>query len=132
MALDIFNTFATDTAAEVEGVEIEFSGTNFLIARAGNPKYSRMLSKLVDKNQKALNLKNEAADALSDKILIDVIATTILLGWDDLTFKSENLPYSLENAKMILGFKDFRREIARMSEDVDNYKVVKEDEEAKN
>lgn len=132
MALDIKKTFATNVAAEVNGSEIEYSGTKFIIARAGNPKYSRMLSKMVEKHQKQLDQKDDAADALSDKILIDVLAHTILLGWDVLDFDGKPLPYSLANAKMILGYKDFRKEVAKMADDIDNYREKVEEEQVKN
>ena len=130
--LDIFSAFATNADTEVNGTEVEFSSTKFLVARAGNPKYSKLLTKLVEKNQKALDLKDESADALSDRILIEVIASTVLLGWDKLNYKGKELAYSIENAKLVLSHKDFRKEVARMSDDIDNYRAVMEVEQEKN
>lgn len=132
MALDIFKAFATNSASENNGAAVKFSDTTFTIARAGNPKYSRLLASLVEKHQKELNLKDAAADALSDKILIDVLAETILLGWDELEYKGKPLPYSVENAKLILSHKDFRKEVSRMSDDIDNFRAKLEDEQVKN
>lgn len=130
--LDIFEKFATDETAEVNGAIVEFGGTKFTIARAGNPKYTKLLSQLVDKHRAALDLKDESADALSDRILIEVLATTILLGWDKLNYQKKPMEYSIENASKLLAHKDFRREVSRMSEDLDNFRAKFEAEQEKN
>lgn len=135
MAINVKKQFGTDLNAEINGSEVEFSGEKLHIARAGNPKYSRMLSKLVEKHQKELNQKNDAADALSDKILIDVMAETILLGWADGAFEDDDgkaIPYSKAAAREQLSVKDFRKEVSRMSDDIDNFRVKQEEEQVKN
>lgn len=135
MAINVKKQFGTDLNAEVNGSEVEFSGEKFQIARAGNPKYSRMLSKLVEKHQKELNLKNDAADALSDKILIDVMAETVLLGWALGAIEGDDgkvVPYSKTAAREQLAVKDFRKEISRMSDDIDNFRVKQEEAQVKN
>ena len=130
--LDIFEKFATDETAEVNGATVEFGGTKFIIARAGNPKYSKLLTQLVDKNRAALDLKDDSADALSDRILVEVLATTVLLGWDNLNYQGKPMAYSIENASKILSHKDFRREVVRMSEDLDHFRAKYEAEQEKN
>ena len=75
--MDIFNTYAVDEVKELNGTWVPLGDAKFLVARAGNKAYVKMLGKEVERNQKALDVKDEAADALSDRIMIDVIAETI-------------------------------------------------------
>lgn len=130
--LDVFAQFATNENSEINGSEVSFGGAQLLLARAGNAKYGKLLSQLVEKHQAELDLKNDAADALSDKIMIEVIATTILLGWSDVSYKGKKLDYSVANAKMLLGHKDFRREVIRLSDNIGNFRAKLEEAQAKN
>lgn len=126
-SMDVFATYSTDLKKEADGVWRDCpGGGKVLIARAGNRKYSRMLADLYEKNQRALDVKGDAADELSDKIMIDVMAHTVLLGWDGITFKKQALPVSPENAALLLGVKDFRLLIARLSNEIDSYRAAEE------
>lgn len=130
--MDIFSTYAVDETKEQSGTWMEVGDSKFLVARAGNKGYIKMLGKEVERNQKALDRKDDAADALSDKIMIDVLAATILLGWENVSFKGKDLEYSKDNAKMLLGFKEFRREIMKLADDFNAFKAEQEAEEVKN
>lgn len=133
MTLDVFLEYAVDEAKEVDGVWKDLTATaKVLVARAGNKKYARLLSSEVEKNQRALDLKTEAAEALSDRIMIDVLAQTVLLGWEGIKFKGQDLPYSRDNAKMLLAVKDFRGVISRLAADFANYRVAQEEALGKN
>lgn len=125
--MDVFKSFASDETKENDGVWCELgAGASLLVARAGNRKYARMLSSQVEKNQRALDLKNEAADDLSDQIMISVLANTVLLGWKGIQFKREDMAYSVENAKTLLSVKDFRSLVSKLSNDFEAYKAVQE------
>ena len=130
--LDIFAQFATDETLENNGTWVELGEAKFLIARSGNRKYAKLLSKAVERNQKTLDLKNDAADKLSEQIMIDVIAEAILLGWEDVGFKGQALTYSIDNAKLLLSVKDFRAQIMKLAEDAEAFKVKEEVDQAKN
>lgn len=130
--MDIFNTYATDETAEKDGVWVEIGDAKFLVARSGNPKYSKKLSKLYERNRKLLEAKDDNADRLSEELMTTVLAETILLGWEGVKFKGENLAYSTENAKMVLAFKDFRKQIVQAADDFEAYKVKQEEEQEKN
>ena len=130
--LDIFAEFATDETAETEGVEMEYGDAKLLIARSGNKNFARKLSKLYERNQKLLDRKDDAADKLSDTLMIDCIAETILLGWSGIGYQGKPLDYSLTNAKTLLAHKDFRRKVMELAEDIDAFKVKQEAEEEKN
>lgn len=129
MGLNVFNMYATDEKAEVEGTIMEVGEAKLTIARIGNKKYSRKLSKLYERNRKALERKDDAADALSDKVMIDVLSETVLLGWEGIDDENgKPMPYSKENAVKLLGLKDFRKLIMELAGDESEFKLVKEAE----
>jgi len=128
--MDIFATYATDEKAEVEGVEFDLSSTaKVRVARAGNDKYLAELRKVLDQNQMALDSNDEAANTLAQKLTIDVMAKTILLGWSGLQFKGKPVDYSPEMARTMLGVKDFRKKIITLSESVEAFRVKAEAEQ---
>lgn len=133
MTLDIFKQYATDDMKENDGVWTDIGGgAKLLIARAGNRAYSKLLTSLVEKNQRVLDSKTDAAGALSDQIMIDVAAQTILLDWESIEFKGEKQAYTVDNAKKLLGVKDFRKLVGKLADDVEAYRVADEDAVAKN
>lgn len=132
MALDIFAQFATDEGLEENGTWFDIGGgARVLVARSGNRKYGKMLTKEVERNKKLLDLNDDAADQKSEEIMIAVIAETILLGWKDLSFKGEVMEYSTANAKKLLAVKDFRKLVAQFADDVSAYKIKEEVEQGK-
>jgi hypothetical protein len=125
--LDIFSQFATDEGLENGGTYFDLGGdAKVLVARAGNRKYSKLLTKQVNLHKQALDLEDDNAENMSDKIMASVMAQTILLGWTGVSFKGAELPYSTANAEMLLGIKDFRRQIAKFADDVSAFKVKEE------
>jgi hypothetical protein len=131
--MDIFESFATDESKENEGVWTDIGpAAKLKLARSGNRKYARLLSRKVEAAGRTLDLKNDQSDDMSDQIMIEVLANTVLLGWDGITYKGQALPYSLDNAKMLLGVKDFRSLVVKLSSDIDTYKKAKEDAAIKN
>lgn len=128
-SVDLFEQFATDDSKEIDGVYVEYMGYEFLIARLGNRKYGKKLTALVERHDKALSRKDEAADKLNDDLMIETLAETILLGWKgEITFKGESLAYSVDNAKKLLTMKDFRKEVVKMADDMEAYKAQQEAE----
>jgi hypothetical protein len=125
--MDVYQQFASDETKESQGVWCPQGGeASLLVARSGNRAYARMLSREVEKHQRTLDLKNDAADEMSDKIMIDVMAETILLGWKGIQFKGADLPYSKANAKMLLGVKDFRVHVSKLAGDFEAFRAVQE------
>jgi hypothetical protein len=126
--MDVFQQYATDEKKEVEGVWVDLNdkGARVLVARAGNKKYARLFSREYEKHQRALESKTDEADALSDKLVVEIMAEAILLNWEGLSFKGQSLPYSKENARKLLGVKDFRTHISKVSNDFDAYRVAQE------
>lgn len=127
MTFDVFEEFATDEALEENGTWFELGkGAALLIARSGNRAYGKALAKAVEKNRVALDFEDEAADKLSDEIMVDVLARTILLGFRNLSFQGKPAEYSLEKAKEMLAVKDFRKRVIAYSDNFEAYKVKQE------
>lgn len=126
--LDIFAKYATDESLENNGAYRDIGGgVRLLVARAGNKRYAKRLTALYEANRQVLDLQDDVAEAKSDEIMVQVMAETVLLGWDGpLAFKGEILPYSVENAKLLLAVKDFRRMVADMSNEMEAYKAKEE------
>lgn len=130
--MDIFATYAVNEDLENNGTWVEMGDARFLVARAGNKAYSKMFTKEYERNQRALDRKDAAADELAERLMVKVIAKTILLGWENVKFNGVDMPYSVENAEKLLAIKDFRRDVMKMADDFDAYKAVKAGEDEKN
>jgi hypothetical protein len=136
--MDFFNAYAVNEQAEVEGRYFENGDAEFLIARAGNDRYSRMISKQYESNKHILDDKSTDAakatgEALAKKITIDVMSKSILLGWKgNVQWQGKSLPYTVDNAQMLLGLKDFQSWVATKSGAYQNYLLSTETEDAKN
>lgn len=130
--MDIFKSFATNTDAEVAGVWKDISAdAKIKVARAGNRPYSRSLTKQIEKYRAALDTKDDVADDTSDMIMVDLLAEHILLDWEGISYKGEALPYSKDNAKMLLRVKDFRKLVSAQSDTLANFLAEKEEDQLK-
>jgi hypothetical protein len=129
--MDMFKSFATDDNLEVNGAWHKGTGnTEWLIARAQNRKYQRLLAKTIEENQELLESKTDESDARSEEIMAEIYAETILLGWKgDVEYNKEKLEYSKANAKKLCLMKEFRRWVAKKSDDLDAYRAKVEAEQ---
>lgn len=135
MALDLFNEFATNPEAERKGIWEAFDAdVSFLIARAHNPGYNRVITGLAKKHKALLDSKSEAAQAKSDELMAETMSRTILLGWKgEFNFKGEPMgEYTVDKALKLLMVKDFRTWVANISEDHARFKMVQDEEAAGN
>lgn len=131
--LDIFTTFATDEKLEVEGTWRDLQGgARLLLARAGNDRYNKKLNELYTLHQEKLTGKTPEADKLNKDLMNEVLATTILVGWENLSYKRQPIQYSVENAKMLLSHGEFRDKVVAMAQDVEAYRAKLEDEQLGN
>lgn len=137
--MDFFTSYATDPKAELEGKEFDWGGgVTLLIARAHNPKYTRILAKLYEAHKHTLDQKDTpeqlaTAEDRSNKIMAETMSKSILLGWTGpVTYKGQPLPYSVANAEMLLQLKDFQNEVAKKAADFRNFRFETEEADAKN
>lgn len=132
--LDIFKQFAVDESKETEGAWISLTPeTKLLVARAGNRNYARLLAKLVEQHRSQIDSNDEAvSEEVTEMIMTEVMAKSILLGWEGVLYKGEELPYSPETAKQLLALKDFRKQVAQFADNFDNYRAQSEEATVKN
>ena len=134
--IDLFAAFAVDTAAEENGIYTQLPGcgdTEFLVARANNKSYNRLLEKLYKQNKPVLTSKGDAAEKKSEEIMVEVFSKTVLLGWKgNVTIKGVPTPYSKEAATQLLNLKEFRSIVTKVAEDHQVFLEVKDAEDEKN
>lgn len=130
--MDIFSTYAVDEDKELNGTWRTIGDSKFKVARSNNENYVKLLAKKVEENREVLERGDEEARSLDRKIIIDIMAEAILLDWQNVTYKGAGMPYSKDNAKELLAHREFRREIARMSDEFSAYKAKLEEEAVKN
>lgn len=129
--MDIIATFTTDEKLEAEGKWFPLSKTaKVLVARSGNDKYMSVLRQKMKEAQIDLSA-GEEAEKLAEDVLIDVMAETLLLGWEGITQDGKPVPYSREQARTYLRIKDFRKKIAGFSDNFEAFRAKAEVEQGK-
>ena len=125
--MDIFAAYATDEKAELEGQWFPLGkDCSLLVARSGNAVYTAALRKALEKNQIDLEGGGPDADFLAESLIVDVMASTILLGWKGLSFKGKDVEHSCEMAKTMLRVKDFRKKVTNFSDNFEAFRVKAE------
>jgi len=133
--LDLFAEFAVDEAAETAGVWVDYGNIKLKIAMNGNKNYRQRFTKLYKPNERLLKTNSDAAEAKSNEILADVMAHTILKGWEGKIIVEKGgapVEYSVENAKKALMLPKFREIVSDFSDDFKLFKAVKDEEDEKN
>jgi len=138
--LDIFKQYATDPQAEQDGREFPFGeGVYLCIARANNARYTHMLNARFQQFKHELDKKNTpeeiaAGRARSDKIMAEVMAHTVLLGWrGPLGFKGQLVgDYSVQKAQDLLQYPEFQNAVAAKASEFRNFLYEVEAADAKN
>lgn len=134
--MDIFDSYATNSDAEESGRLFENGDSKFRIARSGNSRYQAMVTVQFEAHKTTLDKKSteaerKASEACAEKIMVDVMAKSILLGWEGtVSFKGEKLEFNVTNARRLLEVKDFRGWVNGKADNFKNYleKVIEEDE----
>lgn len=125
--MDLDQQFGVDEELEIKGAWIPGprKDCEFLIARAANRKFTRLLSQEIEDSQDVLDGKDDAADKCSDEIMGRVMSKTILLGWrGKVGFGGkEEVPYSQAVAELKLTqMKEFRNWVNKQSEKIEHYR----------
>lgn len=125
--MDIFDTFATDEVAELEGRWFPLDkNAKVLVARTGNANYKKALRERLKQAQVDTSDESDATENLVTQIISETMAETILLGWQGLTYKGKALEYSKEHAKLLLSVKGFRERISGIADKLESFKVREE------
>lgn len=110
------NKAFTDPEIEKEGVWIDYrGGSKIKVARIGNPNFSRVNAAKMKphrKKQRAGTLDEET----ETRLLCEVIAETVLLGWEGFTDGDKQFKYSKQNAiDLLTKHIDFRNEVVEFA-----------------
>lgn len=130
--MDVFKTYAVDEAREESGAWMELGDAELLIARGNNPRFTKLFSRLVKQHKRVLDSRNDEADKLAQRLHVQALAETVLLGWKNLQYQGEEITYSPENAIKLLNHKEFYAEVIRLSDDLESFKIHKDQELEKN
>lgn len=143
--MDVFKLWATNPQAEIKGKSFkkEFGGdATFIVARKQNREYQRQLNAEWKAHEftlqtaqaaDATDAEKDAAEKLSFDLVGRVMARTILLGWDDkVEYDGQPLPYSIENAELLLSHKEFRARVDTVANDYRNFLLAQEEKDVKN
>jgi len=136
--MDIFKSYATDKTLEENGVKIivakdDKSGKEswIRVARLGNQKFNQCFDRLQKQNR--VNGMKKLSPEVTEKLLIEAIAETILVDWSGLSYKGEEIAYSKENAiKMLTEAKDWLDEIVTLAKNMETFRIQDMEDSAKN
>ena len=130
--MDVFKTYAVDEAREEAGAWMELGDAELLIARGNNPRFTRLFTRLVKQHKRILDSQTEEADKLAQRLHVQALAETVLLGWKNLQYQGEEITYSHENAIKLLNHKEFYAQVIRLSDDLEAFKLYQDKELEKN
>lgn len=140
--MDILAQYGTSIEAEEKGRWFQNGDVEFLIARNGNRTYSDIMAVQFQAHNHTLSQRDtkeqrEAANDRAEKIQIDAMSKSILLGWrgvervlneetgekvvGQLKFGGEVLEYNQRNAAKLLAVKDFREWTFGKANDFKNF-----------
>jgi hypothetical protein len=127
-----FNRFKTDTQAEVSGKWFPFQDAKLKIARTGNMRYREMLRSKLSLSRSEID-KGLVDLAVSDEMLCEVIAETILLDWEGFTKDGQEYAYSKQAAReMLMKYRDFRDVVVEKADSMENFlEAAKKEDEKK-
>jgi hypothetical protein len=133
--LDIDKVFGYDEAMARDGVKMILDSKGeqyFLVRRIPNPDYERRLSQEFRRNKKILDLETEDSEKLSQKLMADVLARTVLLGWEGISLKGKKLAFNHENAvKLLIDYPSLRATLLEFAQDTKNFRPTDNLEEIK-
>ena len=121
-----FKVPETPNAKLDEGTEVEYEGSTFRVAHAGNITFQRTLARLQKPYKRQLD-KGDLDPATQKKLLIKALSMAILLDWSGV-----DVPYSQKAAEQALANDEaFREFIMEFSMDLANFKEEEEAEDVK-
>ena len=144
--MSLFQQFATNRKAEVEGIEITFGGANpdgtiptFRIARMGrtNKRYQRMLESETKPHIHAIRNDNLAPE-VDAAITLKLFVATILLGWNNVQVSEvfgteESVPFTAENAtKLFAALPELYDSLKEQATKMSNFRAEEIEADSKN
>lgn len=131
--MDFKKIFVTNKKKEEEGVwQAGPEDSEFLVARAGNPKFMKLSGELLKPYRKLIQM-GKADDKIINGIVAEVTSRAVLLGWRKLKDGDVEVPYTTEEAKRrLLESPDFAEFIAALAQQVAAYQDEEQEAAVKN
>lgn len=124
--------FKTDPTLENDGVWVDIGkGTKLCVARMYNPRHKEAL-RVALKPYKRQVQNNMMDDEVADTVVNEIMARTILLGWEGITDRGDEVPYSYEKAVEFLSIPDFRAIVIEIASSMETYRAEGFEEDEKN
>ena len=123
--MSLYNAFATDQNAEVNGVVLEYGTNNkgqpirIRIARAGgsNQKFAKVLEQKLRPYKRMI--ANDTMDTkLAEKLLVESFSEAVVLSWEGVQDREGNdLPFTKDNAiKLFTDLPDLFSDVQQQSQ----------------
>lgn len=110
-----------------EGAYANYRGVDLLIARANNSRFKAIFRRITKPYKKEID-RDTLDEATSERLLVEAVAESILVGWKNFKVNGEEVKYTKDNAKDLLSNDpDCLTFVTEFSKDIDNY--IEEDEE---
>lgn len=131
---DVFALFATDEKKVVEGTVIALAkDVSIKVARVGNDRYQARMLEVSEENLANIqSLPKEEGEKLDLDLHIQVLAETVLVGFEGLSYKGKPIKYSVDNAVKLLKLPEFRRMVIRHAQNLENFLLKQEAADTKN
>lgn len=135
--MSLYKTYATDKNLESgAGVKLEYpDGVSLTIHRAGgsNRKFLQSMDAKIKPHRRQIQLGTIDRD-LSDKLIAEVYAESVIKGWSGVTDENGNdLPFTKQNVvKLLLDLPDLFNDIKAQADTLANFRKEELEEEAKN
>lgn len=111
-------SYTPDPVLSVEGADLDLGeGVRLKVALWMNPAFSAALQKATAKPETARKLERGELPAAEDRDMMDeVIARTILVGWEGLEENGKPIAYSPERARELLKAEFLRRRVIEFAQ----------------
>ena len=111
-----------DSAKEIEGSILPYRGVNLVVARSNNVNFKKVFRDALAPHKASFD-DNTISDYVSENIMINSVASSILVGWSDfIDIDGKEWEYSVDNAKSLLkDDKDAYDAVIAHSEKIENY-----------
>lgn len=130
---DLDKVFGTDKALEEQGAWIEFlPGVRFKIARNTTARFKQRIHAAYRPYQVLMNSGEGLPAAVEPKVNSEVIADTLLMAWEGVTFRGEAVPFERTRViALLMELPDLRNWIWQQADSAANYRRKMLEQEGK-
>lgn len=127
---DLAAEYGFDKNKSLGGAILQFDGFGLLVARWGNENFRKKFLELTSTPElrRRQSLRKPGEPLLTDEedaeIMNEVLASTVLVGWYDITENGGPFPYCPQNARKLLELESLRDAVVEFSKNQANYRAI--------